>query len=103
MTLIRVLHVEDEIDHREIVAMALGHPDFETRSCGSGQEALAIAIDWSPDIILLDVAMPPMGWADDARAPAGQCSDGEYPGCFLDRPRPVPRRSRWLACWVSPE
>ena len=41
--------------------MSLGlDPDFVTRSCGSGHEALAIAADWPPDIILLDVMMPVM-------------------------------------------
>ena len=60
MMVIRVLHVEDEPDLREIVEIALGHPDFVTRSCGSGKEAIAIAIDWSPQIILLDVMMPEM-------------------------------------------
>ena len=60
MMVIRVLHVEDEPDLREIVEVALGHPDFVTRSCGSGPEAIVIAINWSPDIILLDVMMPEM-------------------------------------------
>jgi CheY-like chemotaxis protein len=60
MMVIRVLHVEDEPDLREIVEVALGHPDFVTRSCGSGQEAIVIASNWSPDIILLDVMMPEM-------------------------------------------
>jgi CheY-like chemotaxis protein len=31
-----------------------------TQSCGSGEEALAVALDWLPDIILLDVMMPMM-------------------------------------------
>jgi len=31
-----------------------------TRSCSSGKEALALAADWSPDLILLDVMMPAM-------------------------------------------
>ena len=60
MMVIRVLHVEDEPDLREIVEVALGHPDLVTRSCGSGQEAIVIVINWSPDIILLDVMMPEM-------------------------------------------
>jgi CheY-like chemotaxis protein len=57
----RVLHVEDEPDIREVVEVALSlDPDFETRSCCSGQEALTLAVDWAPDIILLDVMMPVM-------------------------------------------
>jgi CheY-like chemotaxis protein len=61
MTSLRVLHVEDEPDIREVVEISLGlDPDLVTRSCGSGQEALAISIAWAPDIILLDVMMPVM-------------------------------------------
>ena len=58
---VRVLHVEDEPDIREIVKLSLDlDPDFVTRSCGSGSEALAVVEDFSPDIILLDVMMPVM-------------------------------------------
>jgi CheY-like chemotaxis protein/HPt (histidine-containing phosphotransfer) domain-containing protein len=61
MTALRILHADDESDIREVVQIALGFdPDFVTQSCGSGQEALAVALDWRPDIILLDVMMPRM-------------------------------------------
>jgi CheY-like chemotaxis protein len=61
MSAVRVLHVDDEPDIREVVEVSLGlDPDFVTRSCGSGSEALTVAADWSPDIILLDVMMPVM-------------------------------------------
>jgi CheY-like chemotaxis protein len=58
---IRILHVDDEPDVREVVELSLGlQPDFVTRSCGSGKEALAIAADWKPDLVLLDLMMPEM-------------------------------------------
>jgi two-component system OmpR family response regulator len=61
MTALRVLHVDDEPDIREVVEISLGlDPDLVTRSCSSGQEALTVAVDWPPDIILLDVMMPTM-------------------------------------------
>jgi CheY-like chemotaxis protein len=61
MTALRVLHVDDEADIREVVEISLGFdPAFVTRSCSSGQEALAVALEWQPDIILLDVMMPVM-------------------------------------------
>jgi CheY-like chemotaxis protein len=61
MTALRVLHVDDESDIREVVEIALSlDPDVVTQSCDSGQEALAVAADWSPDLILLDVMMPVM-------------------------------------------
>jgi CheY-like chemotaxis protein len=64
MMALRVLHVDDEPDIREVVEISLGlDPEFLTRSCASGQEALAVAADWAPDIILLDVMMPVMDGA----------------------------------------
>jgi CheY-like chemotaxis protein len=61
MKAIRILHVDDEPDIREIVDLSLGlNPEFEVRSCASGAEAVAIAAEWAPIIILLDVMMPGM-------------------------------------------
>jgi CheY-like chemotaxis protein len=61
MTTIRILHVDDEPDIREVVEISLGlDPDFRVQSCGSGREALAVAAEWQPDFILLDVMMPVM-------------------------------------------
>src|SRR5664280_24249 len=61
MTAIRILHVDDESDIREVVELSLGlDPALATRSCGSGKEALAVAAEWQPDLILLDVMMPVM-------------------------------------------
>jgi CheY-like chemotaxis protein len=61
MSAIRILHVDDEPDIREIVDISLGlNPDFEVRSCGSGMEALVTAAEWSPFLVMLDVMMPNM-------------------------------------------
>jgi CheY-like chemotaxis protein len=35
-------------------------PAFDVRGCGSGEDALVTAAEWSPDLILLDVMMPQM-------------------------------------------
>ncbi len=59
MTAIRILHVDDEPDIREVVELSLGlDPDFRVQSCCSGSEALAVVAEWEPDLILLDVMMP---------------------------------------------
>jgi CheY-like chemotaxis protein len=61
MSTLRILHVDDEPDIREVVELSLGlDPAFETRCCASGQEAIAAAGEWCPDVILLDVMMPHM-------------------------------------------
>lgn len=57
----RILYVDDEADIREVAAMSLElDPDFEVRVCASGEEALPVAAQWQPALILLDVMMPRM-------------------------------------------
>jgi len=61
MTAYRILHVDDEPDIREIVDMSLGlNAEFEVRACACGADAIAMAAEWSPFLILLDVMMPGM-------------------------------------------
>src|ERR1700683_4298719 len=61
MTDIRILLVDDEPDIREIVDVSLGlDRQFRTRACASGADALVMAAQWSPSLILLDVMMPLM-------------------------------------------
>ena len=61
MSALRVLHVDDEPDIRELVEISLGlDPELSVRSCASGADALDAAADWSPDLILIDVMMPVM-------------------------------------------
>ena len=55
----KVLYVDDEPDIREIVQLALGLVDgVEVRVCESGERALQLLPDITPDLVLLDVMMP---------------------------------------------
>lgn len=61
MSPLRILHVDDEPDIRELVEISLAlDPDMDVRSCASGSDALIAAAEWSPDVILMDVMMPTM-------------------------------------------
>jgi CheY-like chemotaxis protein len=58
---LRVLHVDDDPLMQDVVELSLGlDPALTPMSCASGAEALAIAADWMPDLILCDVMMPDM-------------------------------------------
>ncbi len=57
----RILYVEDEPDIQTVASMALEMVGgFEVKICSSGQEALNSALEFKPDLILLDVMMPEM-------------------------------------------
>ena len=57
----RVLHVDDQADIRGIVGLALGKiGGYTVKSCRSGEEAIAEAGAFAPDLLLLDMNMPGM-------------------------------------------
>ena len=56
-----ILHVDDDPDIRVIIKMALEVVgEFDVVQFGSGAEALAVAGQLKPDLMLLDVMMPDM-------------------------------------------
>lgn len=56
---IKILHVEDDESIREIVELALEMAGgFEVVQCDCGEDALARALDYIPDVLLLDMMMP---------------------------------------------
>ena len=55
----RILLVDDQRDIRSIVGLALGKiGGFQVKVCESGEEALANATEFAPDLLLLDLSMP---------------------------------------------
>jgi EAL domain-containing protein (putative c-di-GMP-specific phosphodiesterase class I)/CheY-like chemotaxis protein len=64
MPTINVLVVDDEEQSRYTTASALRAPDVHIRYAGSGEEAINVAREWHPDLILLDVMMPKMNGYD---------------------------------------
>ncbi|ASM74799.1 MULTISPECIES: response regulator [Roseobacteraceae] len=59
--MIKLLHVEDDADIREIAQLALGlSGDFEVVQSASGEEALLVVKTFTPDVLLLDMMMPGM-------------------------------------------
>jgi CheY-like chemotaxis protein len=54
----RVLIVDDSRDTCEIYAAYLGHFGFSTLTAHDGSNAVAMAINLKPDVIVMDVSMP---------------------------------------------
>ena len=57
----KILYIEDEPDIQAVAQIALETVGgFTMKTCSSGAEALSVAVDFNPDLILLDVMMPDM-------------------------------------------
>jgi len=53
-----VLVVDDEDYIADLLATGLKFVGFDVRTAAGGQEALTLARDWKPDLLVLDVMMP---------------------------------------------
>ncbi len=56
----RLLVVDDEPNIRELLSASLRYAGFEVATAADGQQALALADSFRPDLLVLDVMMPGM-------------------------------------------
>jgi DNA-binding response OmpR family regulator len=56
----KILIVEDEKSLADLLAEKLQADGFEVATAGNGEDGLSKALEWRPDVILLDVVMPKM-------------------------------------------
>jgi two-component system OmpR family response regulator len=54
----KLLVVDDEVDIAELLSTGLRFVGFEVRSAHSGVEALQVAAEFRPDLLVLDVGLP---------------------------------------------
>ena len=54
----RVLIADDNPQNAELLDAHLDGTGYETKVAANGEETLALARDWKPDVILLDIMMP---------------------------------------------
>lgn len=60
----KILLVEDDDGLANVYTTRLQAENFDTRRVPNGEEALAAAIEYKPDLILLDVMMPKVSGFD---------------------------------------
>lgn len=63
----KILVVDDKADLRTLLKSYLTQEGFEVLTAGDGQEALFVARQGKPDLIILDLMMPEMGGYDFMR------------------------------------
>jgi CheY-like chemotaxis protein len=64
----KILIVEDNSDIRTMMATYLALNTYEVIEATNGYEAIEIALEQKPDVILMDIAMPVLNGLDSARA-----------------------------------
>ena len=80
----RILHVEDDPDIREIAALAFAlSPEVELRQCSSGPEALEVAPTFDADLFLLDVMMPGMSGVEVLAQLRDAPATADVPAVFM--------------------
>ncbi|HWT35226.1 MAG TPA: response regulator [Paraburkholderia sp.] len=75
----RVLIVDDYVDSADALAAFLATSGFETRVAYNGCDVLAIANEWHPDSIVLDIAMPGVSGLAVARTLRGSPATASVP------------------------
>jgi CheY-like chemotaxis protein len=54
----KILCVDDDYGQRMLLSFLLERQGLEVRMAGSGEEGVALAREWVPDLILMDLMMP---------------------------------------------
>lgn len=79
-----VLCVEDDPDIRALVELALGTVGgMRVTGCASGREALGLAAELRPDLVLLDVMMPEMDGIETLRRLRADPRTADLPVVFV--------------------
>ncbi len=63
----RLLVVDDEANICALLSATLRHVGYEVRTAGSGAEALTVADEYQPDLVVLDVMLPDFDGYEVAR------------------------------------
>ena len=77
-----ILVVEDEADIRNLIAFTLEFNGFQVIEAANGVEAIQIAAQVNPDLILMDVRMPKMGGFEACQILKTQKKHAPYSGCI---------------------
>lgn len=79
----RILVAEDERDIRELINFTLMFAGYQVTLAANGEEAVALAAQVKPDLILMDVRMPRMTGYEACRAMKAQPDLYPIPVVFL--------------------
>lgn len=79
----RVLIVDDDADNVALLGLMLKRGGYAVVTAGSGGQALGLARDLRPDVILLDATLPDISGHDTCRQLRAQPATSHTPILFL--------------------
>jgi DNA-binding response OmpR family regulator len=79
----KILIAEDERDIRDLITFTLQFAGYEVTSAGDGEEAVSLALQNPPDLVLLDVRMPRMTGYEACKAIKADEKTKDVPVVFL--------------------
>jgi len=79
----RILVVEDEVGFSSVLEQCLRLHGFEVRVEATGEGALGCALDYQPDVVLLDLKLPDKSGYEVCRALRQQFNPWELPVVML--------------------
>jgi two-component system, cell cycle response regulator DivK len=91
-----VLIVDDNAKNLKLAGDVLVVAGFGTLTAGSGEQAVALAAEQLPDVILMDLRLPDMDGTDAARLLAGDARTASIPVVALTSVA-LEEASAWLA------
>jgi DNA-binding response OmpR family regulator len=81
--MVKILVAEDERDIRELIAFTLRFAGFDVTLAANGAEAVELASEIDPDLVLMDVRMPRMTGYQACTALKNQEETKDLPVIFL--------------------
>ena len=84
----KILIAEDERDIRDLITFTLGFAGYEVVAASNGEEALNLARQEIPDLILMDVRMPRMTGYEACIAMKADANLKDIPVIFLTEVNP---------------
>lgn len=90
----RILIVDDNAPNAELLEAHLDGTGYDTKTATNGEDAIRLAKEWHPDVILLDVMMPKVSGFEvcrQVRADPATRSVGILMVTALDQPTDIER------------
>ena len=80
----RILVVEDELTSQQLIQFHLDNTgEYEVKILADGRQTLAVAHEYSPDLILLDIVIPDTSGVDISRELESEANLKDIPVVFI--------------------